>query len=307
LTTVQAEFDRLSGIFEQIGHTLKKAPPASEALLASLAAITGIDVDDSLKVLWQISNGSRRYYWFADGDDDTFTPHEFLSIKEVLASWQTFAPYDEAIYAQWYDDESWGERDPRIQRHFLRHSKWLGFAQFNGGSELLQVDADPASQGHRGQIILYSHDPDGIFWRASDFLAFFKQSNDLLQELAADDPEYLAEKLDLHAPATSSAVLGSASSRNVEYEFDGIRVTWPESEAGRSSHSQIRRSPDNLLENSYAVYDLPFILRIDGGRLIIEDDGLEYSLGAVDRGDHVHVAGWNKVFVNGELRTFQTE
>lgn len=304
MTTIHAEFDRLSRIFERIGHPLKKAPPASAALLGSVVAITGIDVDESLRELWQISNGSRRYYWFADGDDHAFTPHEFLSIKQVLASWQAFAPYDEALYAQWHDDESWGNRDPRIQRHFLRHSRWLAFAEFNGGSEMLQFDADPTPQGHRGQIILYSHDPDGIFWRGPDFLSFFKQSNDLLEELAAVDQKGLVETLGLHRIAGPPAVLGF---RNVEYDFDGIRVTWPESAEGSSSYSEIRRSPDNFLENSYAVYDLPFILRIDEGRLSIEDDGLDYGLGTVHPGDHVRVAGWNQVFVNDELRTAQAE
>lgn len=308
MTTVQAEFERLSRVFERIGASLKKAPPASEPTLTALSQITGIDVDDTLKDLWRISNGSRRYYWFADGDDEDFTPHIFLPIKDVLATWQLFSPYDKALYANWYDDESWGARDPRIQRHFLRHSKWLGFAEFNGGSESLQFDADPTSKGERGQIILYSHDPDGIFWRDSGFLSFFKKSNDLLEELA-DDPEFLADKLDLSNSAQSPqpGLVAPETCHEAEFDFDGIRVTWPESVKGRASDSQVRPNPSNPLDNNYCVFDLPFILRITHGNLIFEDDGLEFELGSVERGDHIRVSGYNEIFVNGELRKPQSE
>ncbi len=303
MTTIQAEFDRLAGVFARIGCPIKKAPPVSETQLASVANITGIEIDDSLKDLWRISNGSRRYYWFADGDDEDFTPHIFLPIKEALSCWQLFAPYDEAIYAEWYDDESWGKRDSRIQRHFLRHSKWLGFAEFGGYSQLLQFDGDPTSKGEHGQVILYSYDPDGIFWRHSSFLAFFEKSNDLLEELA-DDPEFLAEKL---LPFNSGqpphpGLVAPETCHSVEFNFDGIRVTWPESAKGSASDSQVRSNPSNPLENKYSVYDLRFILRITHGNLTFEDDGLEFEFGTVDRGDHIRVAGYNEIYVNGKLR-----
>lgn len=196
MTSIQNEFKRLSRIFERVGFPLKTAPPASAVEIDSIEEITGIAVDDDLKELWQISNGSQRYHWFADGEDEDFTPHEFQSIKQVLSRWNLFAPYDEALYAQWYDDESWGERDPRIQRHLLRHSKWLAVTDSYGGIEQLHFDADPTEQGIYGQMILFSHDPDGVFWSDENFLCFFKRSNDLLEELA-DDPELLIELLNL--------------------------------------------------------------------------------------------------------------
>lgn len=303
LTTVQAEFKRLSRIYERLGVQIKTAPGASEARLASIAALTGIELDEPLQDLWRISNGSRRYAWFADGDDEDFTPHSFLSIRDATALWRLFAPYDEKLYSEWYDDESWGKRDPRIQRHFLRHSKWLGFAHFNGGSELLQFDADPTAKGKPGQVILYSHDPDGVFWRASSFLSFFKKSNDLLEELA-EEPEVLIEKLWLAKSEDSGrpGLLQPDTCHIVEFDFDGIRVTWPATTVESAARIETRRNPSKPLENCYGVLDGPFALEIDRGVLTFEDDGLVFEYGAISPGDHIRVAGYNRIFVNDELR-----
>jgi cell wall assembly regulator SMI1 len=303
LTTVRAEFERLSRVYERLGYPIKKAPPASDAQLASLYEITGIDVDDTLKELWRISNGSRRYAWFAKGDDWEFTHHIFLPIKEVLESWTWFAPYDEKVYAEWHDDESWGKRDPRIQRHFLRHRQWLPFSEFNGGSEQLQFDADPTALGRRGQIILYSHDPDAIFWKAGSFLEFFQASNNLLEEWAKE-PDLLIEELGLldSAGRTLPGLLTPESCHPVEFNFDGMRVTWLESEKGRASESHYRRDPDDPTKNTYRVHDPPLILRIDRGNLIFDDDGLEFEFGTIGPRDHIRIAGYNEIYVNDERR-----
>ena len=198
MTSIPHEFQRLSRIFERLGFPLKTAPPASDVKIDSIEEITGIAVDDDLKQLWRISNGSQRCDWFADGEVEDFSPHEFQSIQQVLSGWNLFAPYDEALYAQWYDDESWGERDPRIQRHLLRHSKWLAVTDCYGGHQQLHFDADPTELGIYGQMILFSHDPDRIDWSDNNFLSFFRRSNDLLEELAGD-PELLIERLNLDA------------------------------------------------------------------------------------------------------------
>lgn len=193
MSGVQSEFARLAYIFDRIGKNLNRQAPATPAQIDSIAATTGVEVDDDLKALWLLSNGSGNATWFADGDDE-FTPYYFLSVEEALEGWQFFAPYDEATYHEWYDDESWGERDPRIQRHFLRHRHWLSFAEFNGGSCQLLFDSDPTAEGTRGQIINYVHDPDGVFWTADRFLEFFRTSNDTL-ETCLEDPEELYDML----------------------------------------------------------------------------------------------------------------
>lgn len=304
MTTIQNEFERLSRVFERIGAPLKKAPPASLAKINSIAKTTGINLDDNLKELWQISDGSRRYSWFANGEDEDFTPHDFLPVKEVLARWNSFAPYDKALYARWYDDESWGERDPRIQRHFLRHSKWLAVTDSYSGNEQLQFDADPTNQGTYGQLNLFTHDPDGVFWCDRSFLTFFKRSNDLL-EVLSDDPELLIERMELQDtnPSPFPGLNEPGTCHQVEFNFHGIRVTWLESAKGRASTARQSNKSLDPSENWYRVIDVPFTLTLDRGQLLFEDDGLVFEFGSVQKGDDIRVAGYNEIYVNGKLRS----
>lgn len=306
MTTIRDEFDRLSKIFDCIGHPLKLAPPASDRQLATIFDTTALNIDESLRQLWRISNGSRRFAWFAVGEDLDFTPYDFMSIKDVIAHWQLFYPYDENLYAEWYDDESSGERDPRIQKHFLRHRKWLGFA--DGPNSVLQFDTDPTAQGTHGQITSFVHDPDGVFWENKSFLSFFQTSNDLLTSLT-DDPELLADSLGLQ-PRTQFNQLGLLNPERchfVEFNFDGIRVTWPTSGMGAANDSQVRFDPSNALANRYSIFDMGFSLHINRGQLTFVDDGLEFEYGTVMPGDHIRVEGYNKVSINGELRKLQNE
>jgi cell wall assembly regulator SMI1 len=193
MTRVDREFERLAAVFTQLGTHLNRQPPASEAAIASVAEITGVEVASELKDFWRISNGSGHTMWFAEGEDE-FTPYYFLSIEDALENWQRFAPYDAGIYEHWYDDEEWGKRDSRIQRHYLRHKDWVSFAEFNGGSHLLMFDADPTANGKHGQIINYLHDPDGIFWTSTSFIDFLVTSNDMLEKWL-EDPDQLREQL----------------------------------------------------------------------------------------------------------------
>jgi cell wall assembly regulator SMI1 len=196
MTTTQREFDRLAATFKTFGREMQLQPPASETEIESILEITGVNIDGSLKDLWRISNGSGLTFWFAEADeDDEFTPYLFLSIEQTLEAWRLFAPYDASLYAEWYDDEEWGERDPRIQRHILRHNKWISFAEFNGGSLALQFDGDPTDKGLYGQIINYVHDPDAIFWLAKSLLEFFKSSNDVLEKGIRNNPEFVEQML----------------------------------------------------------------------------------------------------------------
>lgn len=59
--------------------------------------------------------------------------------------------------------------------------------------------------------------------------------------------------------------------------FDGIHVIRPESADGSASYSEIHRKPANPLEKDYCILDPPFALRVDHGKLIFEDDGLEFE------------------------------
>ena len=200
MTTIANEIRRLEEVYRQLGYSMKRQPPATDSQINELVSKTGIRIADELIEFWRYSNGSNGRFWFAtEGSAELeFKAHAFQSIEEALHDWGRFLPYDEGIYETWYDDEEWGERDSRIQRHFLRHRLWIPFADFNGGSNQLFFDADPTADGTYGQIINYVHDPDGIFWTATSFIEFLNSSNGVLELALSIDNDGTAEQLWLH-------------------------------------------------------------------------------------------------------------
>ncbi len=122
---IQSEFKRLEAVYDRLEQKLNRQAPATEEEIASIAATTGVEIEENLKSLWRISNGSgRTMWWFAEGDD--FTPYYFLSIEDALKTYRasTSHEWDE-------DEEDWGERDSRIQKHIFCHRSWLSFGAFN--------------------------------------------------------------------------------------------------------------------------------------------------------------------------------
>ncbi|HMS39139.1 MAG TPA: SMI1/KNR4 family protein [Pyrinomonadaceae bacterium] len=175
---IKIEIDRLKNILESNGLKFVVNEGANAQKNADVEAKTGINFDDNLKDFWRFSNGSNEGdSWFCVFSDEVM-PCSFLSIEEALETWSLFLPYDDSIYEQLSDFET--KRDERIQPIFLQHRLWFPFAEF-GGSTTILFDGNPTDKGSYGQIIVYQHDPDAIYYVAENFLEFFKKSNDLLQ------------------------------------------------------------------------------------------------------------------------------
>jgi cell wall assembly regulator SMI1 len=175
---LQLELERLKFILEskQLKFSLDKG--TTEETIAQVETKVGIHFDENLKDLWLLTNGSNYETWFAVFSDE-LTPCSFPQIEDALKSWSWLEPYDKEIYEEWSDVDN--ERDSRIQPAFLHHQLWFPFAEFNGYSTSIYFDANPTESGKYGQIIVYQHDPDAIYYVAEDFLSFFKHSNDLLE------------------------------------------------------------------------------------------------------------------------------
>lgn len=175
---IKFELDRLKNILESNGLEFVVNKGANVGKIAEAEAKVGISFDNNLKDLWQFSNGSNEGdSWFCVFSDEVM-PCSFLPIEEALETWSLFLPYDDSIYEEWSDFET--KRDERIQPTFLQHRLWFPFAEF-GGSTTILFDGDPTDKGNYGQIIVYQHDPDAIYYVAENFLEFLKKSNDLLQ------------------------------------------------------------------------------------------------------------------------------
>lgn len=54
-----------------------------------------------------------------------------------------------------------------------------------GGSLYLMFDFDPTEEGSYGQIIMYIHDPDFVYYVAGTFTELLEQSNRNLRALEA--------------------------------------------------------------------------------------------------------------------------
>lgn len=168
---LELEIKRLEELLHAQGRKLQLDIGASKEAIAAVEAEVGLSFDGDLKAFYTLSNGSQGDRWFAMISDELTTPLAFLSLEEALQRWSL---HDSAIY------ENDQNRDARIIPGYLAHRLWFPFAEVNGGAISVQYDADPSPAGKYGQIIVYQHDPDAIYYVAESFIDFFKRSNDLL-------------------------------------------------------------------------------------------------------------------------------
>ncbi|MBS1794663.1 MAG: SMI1/KNR4 family protein [Acidobacteria bacterium] len=171
------EIERLARILEANGREFAPVAGVDPEKPAAAEARLGFALDEDLKALWLFSDGSDNAYWFSVFSDEQ-TLCTFPSFDEALAQWAMFLPYDARHYEEWrlFPED---HRDPRIQP-VLIHRNWFPCAEFNGFSTSVQFDADPTDKGRFGQIIVYQHDPDAVYFVAENFLEFFRMSNDRL-------------------------------------------------------------------------------------------------------------------------------
>jgi cell wall assembly regulator SMI1 len=155
-------------------------PPASEKDLNELEVVTQVPVSGGLRELWLLANGAepRRYGTpVFCAITDGFMPCDFYSISKAIEKWR-----DPDAEEDFEGVEESTPRDRRIKPGWV-NPRWIPFGDFDEGSTLLYYDADPAPQGHIGQIIAYQHDPERIHYLARNFGNFFRKSNLLLRWL----------------------------------------------------------------------------------------------------------------------------
>ena len=180
---LKQEVTRLERALSSSNLEFQPAKGADTHQIGLIEKETGIKLDPDLRDFYKFTNGSGRAIWFAVLSDQ-LTPCVFPEIEDSREGWSWFLPYDQSIYDEWSDFAS--SRDERIQPGYLHHRLWFPIAEFNGYSTSVYFDADLASKGQYGQIIVYQHDPDAVYYVADSFLDFFRKSNDLLEQNAKD-------------------------------------------------------------------------------------------------------------------------
>jgi cell wall assembly regulator SMI1 len=197
---LEAELKRLQGILATVDIELKTSRGASPADIAAIEDELAIQFDEDLRAFWEYTNGANGQDWFAVRSDE-ITGCAFSPISKAMEAWRLFEPYDKSVRELWQTDEP---ADERIRPGLLHHRYWFPIAQFNGFSTTVYFDANPAPPGRYGQIIVYQHDPDAIYYVADSFLDFFRSSNDLLAEnltqifFLADEFERIVRMKGLH-------------------------------------------------------------------------------------------------------------
>ncbi|WP_405154264.1 SMI1/KNR4 family protein [Paenibacillus sp. FSL K6-0108] len=108
-------------------------------------------------------------------------PFYLLSLEKIQKGHSTLV---ENRLDDYYTEEEIRELDPRI-KPYLFQKKWITFGMLGGGSLCLMFDFDPTEQGTYGQIIMYIHDPDFVYYVAGTFTELLEQSNRNLRALEA--------------------------------------------------------------------------------------------------------------------------
>ncbi len=187
---LRAELDRLHQVLRTLGQKWDPLPGVDDAALAKVEAAYGLPLDPDLRALWRFTQGSASGTpWFCVRTDELalcelMPPDEVLEFTEL-----------EPLEVSPEQHFEWAGRplnsDPRVGP-FLRHPRWLPFAEFNGLGTTVLLDGAPGPEGKPGQIIAFQHDPDAVYFTAGSFLEFFAQSNALYEAQGAalvDEPD----------------------------------------------------------------------------------------------------------------------
>ncbi|WP_433744518.1 SMI1/KNR4 family protein [Paenibacillus amylolyticus] len=113
--------------------------------------------------------------YLGDAEGGRCTPFYLMSLEEIRDTKQYFCEVDERL-EEYYSAEEMKQLDPEI-KPFLFHKPWIPFATIAGGSLYLMLDFDPAAEGTYGQIIMYVHDPDFVYYLAPTFTDLLCMSN----------------------------------------------------------------------------------------------------------------------------------
>ncbi len=179
------QFERLHSFIISAGFDFPLGKGARLREINRIQRKTGIKLTDDIASFYRLMDGSDHEIVFAVNTDELI-PCEYLSLKQAMKSW-SFSDsnpeqYIERINRQYKEYSQSPPRDKRINQGIWANLGWFPFGEFNGGATKIYLDMDPTEFGKAGQIIAYQHDPDAMYYVASNFLTFLKASNDLLEK-----------------------------------------------------------------------------------------------------------------------------
>lgn len=138
----------------------------------------GIALPEDFRSFYSKKNGSGYAFhvlYPGNEGDGEYPPFYLMSLDEMREIKSYFCERDERLDA-YYGPEEVQRLDPEI-KPYLFHKAWYPFATMAGGSLYLMLDFDPAGPGTSGQIIMYVHDPDFVYYIAPSFTELLQASN----------------------------------------------------------------------------------------------------------------------------------
>lgn len=160
---------------------------ASEAELNQLEKLYGVRLPEDFRAFYRNTDGSGyglHVLYPGDAEQGSCQPFYLMSLEEIRETKQYFCEVDEKL-EEYYGEDEMGQLDPEI-KPYLFHTSWIPFATMAGGALYLMLDFDPAEAGTYGQIIMYVHDPDFVYYVTSSFTDLLRVSIrnlDLMDEI----------------------------------------------------------------------------------------------------------------------------
>ncbi|WP_353057583.1 SMI1/KNR4 family protein [Paenibacillus illinoisensis] len=173
----------------QLFNEYQEKKGASEDRLAAFETDMGVRLPEDFREFYKCKDGSGYAFHIlypGDAEREECTPFYMMSLDEIQETKQYFCERDEKL-SEYYSAEEISKLDPEI-KPYLFHKPWIPFATMAGGSLYLMLDFDPAEQGSYGQIIMYVHDPDFVYFITDTFTNLLKDSNRNLEIM--DEIEY---------------------------------------------------------------------------------------------------------------------
>ncbi|MGG4131503.1 SMI1/KNR4 family protein [Paenibacillus illinoisensis] len=173
----------------QLYNEYQEKKGASEDRLAAFETEMHVRLPEDFREFYKCKDGSGYAFHIlypGDAEREECTPFYMMSLDEIRETKQYFCERDEKL-SEYYTAEEISKLDPEI-KPYLFHKPWMPFATMAGGSLYLMLDFDPSDQGSYGQIIMYVHDPDFVYFITDTFTNLLKDSNRNLEIM--DELEY---------------------------------------------------------------------------------------------------------------------
>lgn len=155
---------------------------ATEEQLSAFEQQFQIKLPEDFKNVYRYRNGSG-YISLVWPQEGFYRGYRLLSLQEMSKIKSYFQNQNRKMieFPDTIDEKQIQQLDERI-KPYLFCERWFPFAEY-AGSLYLMLDYDPSPKGTVAQIICYVHDPDFIYFIASDITEMLKLTETVIEGL----------------------------------------------------------------------------------------------------------------------------